>query len=30
MEVEKAILLENGFEELNGVDFHKGCFLDRN
>ena len=27
MEVEKAILLENGFEELNGVDFHKGCFL---
>jgi folate-binding protein YgfZ len=27
MEVEKAILLENGFEELNGVDFDKGCFL---
>jgi hypothetical protein len=27
MEVEKAILLENGFEELNGIDFHKGCFL---
>ncbi|MDP6787753.1 MAG: folate-binding protein [Rhodospirillales bacterium] len=27
MEVEKAILLENGFEELNGVDFNKGCFL---
>jgi folate-binding protein YgfZ len=27
MEIEKAILLENGFEELNGVDFHKGCFL---
>ena len=25
--VDKAILLENGFEELNGVDFEKGCFL---
>lgn len=25
--VEKAILLENGFEALNGVDFEKGCFV---
>jgi folate-binding protein YgfZ len=25
--VDKAILLENGFEELNGVDFEKGCYL---
>jgi folate-binding protein YgfZ len=25
--VEKATLLENGFEELNGVDFAKGCFV---
>jgi hypothetical protein len=24
---EKAILLENGFEELNGVDFGKGCYM---
>jgi tRNA-modifying protein YgfZ len=27
MRVEKAILLENGFEELHGVDFAKGCFV---
>ncbi|WP_366556413.1 CAF17-like 4Fe-4S cluster assembly/insertion protein YgfZ [Aquibaculum sediminis] len=27
MEVEKAILLENGFDELGGVDWRKGCFL---
>ena len=27
MKVEKATLLENGFEELNGVDFEKGCYL---
>ena len=27
MEVEKATLLESGFEELNGVDFEKGCYL---
>ena len=27
MEVEKSILLESGFEELNGVDFNKGCFM---
>jgi tRNA-modifying protein YgfZ len=27
MQVEKAILLENGFEELHGVDFAKGCFV---
>ncbi len=27
MRVDKAILLENGFEELHGVDFGKGCFV---
>lgn len=27
MEVEKAILLENGFDELGGVDWRKGCYL---
>lgn len=27
MVVEKSILLENGFDELNGVDWDKGCFL---
>lgn len=27
MEVEKAILLENGFDELHGVDWDKGCYL---
>ena len=27
MIVEKAILLENGFDELNGVDWNKGCFI---
>ncbi len=27
LEVEKAILLENGFEELHGVDWDKGCFM---
>jgi tRNA-modifying protein YgfZ len=25
--VERSTLLENGFEELNGVDFKKGCFV---
>jgi folate-binding protein YgfZ len=25
--VDKAILLENGFDELNGVDFDKGCYM---
>ncbi|MBI3451507.1 MAG: tRNA-modifying protein YgfZ, partial [Rhodospirillales bacterium] len=25
--VEKALLLENGFEELHGVDFKKGCYV---
>ena len=25
--VDKSILLENGFEELNGVDFDKGCYM---
>ena len=27
LEVEKALLLENGFEALNGVDFDKGCYV---
>lgn len=27
MDVEKALLLENGFEELHGVDFQKGCYI---
>lgn len=27
LEPEKALLLENGFEELNGVDFKKGCYV---
>jgi folate-binding protein YgfZ len=27
MVVEKAILLENGFDELGGVDWNKGCFI---
>lgn len=27
MEVDKAILLENGFDELHGVDWMKGCFM---
>lgn len=27
MPVEKATLLENGFEELDGVDFDKGCYV---
>lgn len=27
MEVEKALLLENGFDELGGVDWTKGCYL---
>ena len=27
MEVEKALLLESGFEELHGVDFQKGCYM---
>jgi folate-binding protein YgfZ len=27
LEVEKALLLENGFEELHGVDFKKGCYV---
>jgi hypothetical protein len=25
--IEKSTLLESGFEELNGVDFAKGCFV---
>jgi len=25
--VEKALLLENGFDELNGVDWQKGCYM---
>ena len=27
MQVEKSTLLESGFEELNGVDFKKGCYM---
>jgi folate-binding protein YgfZ len=27
MPAEKALLLESGFEELNGVDFEKGCYI---
>lgn len=27
MEIDKAILLENGFDELQGVDWQKGCYL---
>jgi len=27
MEVDKAVLLECGFEELHGVDFAKGCYM---
>jgi folate-binding protein YgfZ len=27
MDVEKALLLENGFAELHGVDFEKGCYI---
>jgi folate-binding protein YgfZ len=27
MEIEKALLLENGFAELRGVDFEKGCYI---
>lgn len=25
--IEKAILLENGFDELNGIDWQKGCYM---
>lgn len=27
MVIEKAILLENGFQELNGIDWEKGCYM---
>ncbi|MDX2144472.1 MAG: folate-binding protein [Rhodospirillaceae bacterium] len=27
MDVEKALLLENGFDELGGVDYKKGCYV---
>ena len=27
LEPNKALLLENGFERLSGVDFRKGCFV---
>ena len=27
MVVEKAVLLESGFDELNGVDWRKGCCM---
>ncbi len=29
MEVEKTVLLEAGFDELNGVDWKKGCYMGR-
>jgi folate-binding protein YgfZ len=27
LEIERSILLENGFDELNGVDWDKGCYM---
>ncbi len=27
LQLEKSILLEAGFDELNGVDWHKGCYI---
>jgi folate-binding protein YgfZ len=27
LEIEKAILLENGFDDLNGIDWNKGCYM---
>ncbi len=27
LDIDKALLLENGFAELNGVDFQKGCYI---
>ena len=27
LEIEKAILLENNFDELNGIDWSKGCYM---
>jgi len=27
MPIDKALLLENGFDELGGVDFNKGCYM---
>jgi folate-binding protein YgfZ len=27
LQVEKAILLENGFDELNAIDWNKGCYM---
>jgi hypothetical protein len=27
MVIDKAILLENGFQELNGIDWEKGCYM---
>ena len=27
MQLEKALLLENGFDELSGIDWQKGCFI---
>lgn len=27
LEIEKALLLENGFDDLHGVDFQKGCYI---
>ena len=30
MVVDKSILLESGFDELNGIDWKKGCYMGRN
>ncbi|HEY1301531.1 MAG TPA: folate-binding protein [Stellaceae bacterium] len=27
LSIEKSLLLESGFDELNGVDWHKGCYI---
>ena len=27
LQLEKALLLESGFDELNGVDWQKGCYM---
>jgi hypothetical protein len=27
LEIEKGILLENGFDDLNGIDWNKGCYM---
>ena len=27
LEIDRAIILENGFDELNGIDWNKGCYM---